>query len=69
MRAKNKKHSNYGEDFEIAAEDCFIGADNLAGGNDFTMNHIIGVNNKPNKAYKLEKPIIFIKFINLFFKR
>ena len=32
----NKKHSNYGEDFEIAAEDCFIGADNLAGGNDFT---------------------------------
>ena len=32
----SKKHTNYGEDFEIAAEDCFIGADNLAGGNDFT---------------------------------
>ena len=31
----NKKHSNYGEEFEIAAEDCFIGSNNIAGGNVF----------------------------------
>ena len=31
-----KKHTNFGEDFEIAAEDCFIGADNNAGANAFS---------------------------------
>ena len=32
----SKKHTNYGEDFEIAAEDCFIGSDNNAGANAFS---------------------------------
>ena len=31
-----KKHTNFGQDFEIAAEDCFIGADNNAGANAFS---------------------------------
>tara|TARA_R110000824_G_scaffold324035_4_gene511001 strand:+ start:757 stop:2010 length:1254 start_codon:yes stop_codon:yes gene_type:complete len=33
---QSKVHSNYGESFEIAAEDCFIGSDNLAGQNTFS---------------------------------